>query len=132
MYSGETSKRFSKQKRQLRDSIIQCSVYKYSLLTNTELNTFLQHQIDRTDDKFVQCKVRRLLLLGLRARGVSSRRDGSKIFFINTPLKYLKSLHIKHYCTCPKAYLERTSKLNVLGFKQFMMNDQPINFLGCV
>jgi hypothetical protein len=45
--------------------------------------------------------VRRLLLLGLRARGVSSRRDGSKIFFANNTLKHLKSLHIKYHCTCP-------------------------------
>jgi hypothetical protein len=54
MYSGETPKRFSKHKRQLRDSIIQWSVYKCSLLINTELNAFVQQQIDRTDDKFVQ------------------------------------------------------------------------------
>jgi hypothetical protein len=56
------------------------SVYRRSLLISTELNVFIQHQIDRIDDKFVQWEVRRLLLLGLRARGVSSRRDGSKIF----------------------------------------------------
>jgi hypothetical protein len=32
----------------------------------------------------------RLLLLGLRARGVSSRRDGSKIFLQITPLNTLR------------------------------------------
>jgi hypothetical protein len=74
MYSGETPKRFSKHRRQLRDSIVQWSVYKRSLLINTE---------------FVQWEVRRLLLLGLRARGVSSRRDGSKIFLQITPLNTL-------------------------------------------
>jgi hypothetical protein len=42
-----------------------------------------------------------LLLLGLRARAVSSRRDGSKIFFANSLYKHLKSLHIKHHCTYP-------------------------------
>jgi hypothetical protein len=88
MYSGEIPKRFSKHKRQLRDSIIQWSVYKYSLLINTELNAFVQHQIDRTDDKFIQWEVERLLLLGLRARDVSSRKDGSKIF-LQIPLKTL-------------------------------------------
>jgi hypothetical protein len=41
MYSGETPKQFSKHKRQLRDSIMQWSVYKYSLLINTELNAFV-------------------------------------------------------------------------------------------
>jgi hypothetical protein len=91
MYSGETPKRFSKHKRQLRDSIIQWSVYKYSLLINTELNAFVQHQIDRTDDKFVQQEVRRLLLLGLRARDVSSRRDGSKIILQIHPLNTLRA-----------------------------------------
>jgi hypothetical protein len=64
MYNGETPKWFSKHKTQLRDSIIQYSVYKFSLLINTQVNTFIQHRIDRTDDKFVQCEVRRLLLLG--------------------------------------------------------------------
>jgi hypothetical protein len=54
MYSGETPKQFSKHKRQLRDSIIQLSVYICSLLINTKLNAFVQQQIDRTDDKFVQ------------------------------------------------------------------------------
>jgi hypothetical protein len=54
------------------------------MLINTELNAFVQHQIDRTDDKFVQWKVRRLLLLGLRARDVSSRRDDSN-FFLQIP-----------------------------------------------
>jgi hypothetical protein len=43
MYSGETSKRFSKHKRQLRDSIVQWSVYKCSMLINIELNAFVQH-----------------------------------------------------------------------------------------
>jgi hypothetical protein len=41
MYSGETPKRFSKHRRQLRDSIVQWSVYKRSLLINTELNVFV-------------------------------------------------------------------------------------------
>jgi hypothetical protein len=41
MYSGETSKRFSKHRRQLRDSIVQWSVYKRSLLINRELNVFV-------------------------------------------------------------------------------------------
>jgi hypothetical protein len=41
MYSGETPKRFSKHRRQLRDSIVQWSVYKRSLLINTELNIFV-------------------------------------------------------------------------------------------
>jgi hypothetical protein len=41
MYSGETPKRFSKHMRQLRDSIVQWSVYKRSLLINTELNVFV-------------------------------------------------------------------------------------------
>jgi hypothetical protein len=91
MYSGETLKRFSKHKRQLRDSIIQCSVYKYSLLINTELNAFVQQQIDRTDDKSVQWKVSRLLLLGLRARCVSSRRDSSKIFLQIASLNTLRA-----------------------------------------
>jgi hypothetical protein len=91
MYSEETSKWFSKYKRQLRDSIIQWSVYKYSLLINTELNAFVQHHIDRTDDKFVQWKVRRLWLLDLRARGVFSRRDNFKFFFANTPLNTLRT-----------------------------------------
>ena len=91
MYSGETPKRFSKHRRQLRDSIVQWSVYKRSLLINTELNVFVYHQIDRTDDKFVQWEVRRLLLLGLRARGVSSRRDDSKIFLQITPLNTLRA-----------------------------------------
>jgi hypothetical protein len=36
MYSGETPKQFSKHKRQLRDSIVQWSVYKRGLLINTE------------------------------------------------------------------------------------------------
>jgi hypothetical protein len=35
MYSGETPKRFSKHRRQLRDSIVQWNVYKRSLLINT-------------------------------------------------------------------------------------------------
>jgi hypothetical protein len=30
-----------------------------------------------------------------------------------------------------KAYLERTSKLNVLGLEQFGMGDRPGSFLGC-
>jgi hypothetical protein len=41
MYSGETPKRFSKHRRQLRDSIVQWSLYKRSLLINTELNVFV-------------------------------------------------------------------------------------------
>jgi hypothetical protein len=41
MYSGETPKRFSKHKRQLRDFIVQWSVSKRSLLINTELNVFV-------------------------------------------------------------------------------------------
>jgi hypothetical protein len=41
MYSGETPKRFSKHRRQLRDFIVQWSVYKHSLLINTELNVFV-------------------------------------------------------------------------------------------
>ena len=41
MYSGETPKQFSKHRRQLRDSIVQWSVYKRSLLINTELNVFV-------------------------------------------------------------------------------------------
>jgi hypothetical protein len=41
MYSGETPKQFSKHKRQLRDSIVQWSVYKRNLLINTELNVFV-------------------------------------------------------------------------------------------
>jgi hypothetical protein len=41
MYSGETPKQFSKHMRQLRDSIVQWSVYKRSLLINTELNVFV-------------------------------------------------------------------------------------------
>jgi hypothetical protein len=79
------------------------SVYKCSLLINTELNSFVQHQIDRTDDKFIQWEVRRLLLLGLRAKSVSSRRDGSTILFTNNLFKYLKNLYIKitvHTLTC--------------------------------
>jgi hypothetical protein len=30
-----------------------------------------------------------------------------------------------------EAYLERTSKLSVLGLEQFGMGDQPGSFLGC-
>jgi hypothetical protein len=30
-----------------------------------------------------------------------------------------------------EAYLERTSKLSVLGLEQFGMSDQPGSFLGC-
>jgi hypothetical protein len=41
VYSGETPKRFSKHRRQLRDSIVQWSIYKRSLLINTELNVFV-------------------------------------------------------------------------------------------
>jgi hypothetical protein len=41
MYSGETPKRFYKHRRQLKDSIVQWSVYKRSLLINTELNVFV-------------------------------------------------------------------------------------------
>jgi hypothetical protein len=85
MYSGETPKRFSKHKRQLRDFVIQWSVYKYSMLINTELNAFVQHQIDRTDGKFIQWEVGRLLLLDLRARDISSRRDDFKIFLQISP-----------------------------------------------
>lgn len=71
---------------QLRDFIIQWSVYKYSLLINTEVNTLVQRRIDRTDNEFVQWEVRRLLLLELRIRDVFSRRDNSTIFFANIPL----------------------------------------------
>jgi hypothetical protein len=53
MYSGEAPKRSSKHIRQLRDYIIQWSVYKYSLLINTEVNVFVHHRIDRTDDEFI-------------------------------------------------------------------------------
>jgi hypothetical protein len=41
MYSEEIPKRFSNHRRQLRDSIIQWSVSKRSLLINTELNVFV-------------------------------------------------------------------------------------------
>jgi hypothetical protein len=123
MYSGETLKRFSKHKRQLRDSIIQWSVYKYCLLINTELNAFVQQQIDRTDDKFVQWKVRRLLLLGLRARGISSRRDDSNIFFVNSPIKHLKSHHTKY------TDLDGEGKklLETTGFVPFFLSFCTIN-----
>jgi hypothetical protein len=47
MYSGEAPKQSSKHMRQLRDYIIQWSVYKYSLLINTEVNMSVYHQIDR-------------------------------------------------------------------------------------
>jgi hypothetical protein len=30
-----------------------------------------------------------------------------------------------------EAYLERTSKLSVLGLEQFRMGDRPGSFLGC-
>jgi hypothetical protein len=30
-----------------------------------------------------------------------------------------------------KAYIERTSKLSVLGLEQFGMGDRPERFLGC-
>jgi hypothetical protein len=30
-----------------------------------------------------------------------------------------------------EAYLERTSNLNVIGLKQFRMDDRPRSFLGC-
>jgi hypothetical protein len=39
-----------------------------------------QYRIDRTDNEFVKWEIRCLLLLVLRARDVSSRRDGSIIF----------------------------------------------------
>ena len=79
MYSGERHQNGSliKHKRQLRDSIIQWSVYKCSLLINIEVNTLVQYRIDRTDDEFV---------IGLRAKGVSSQRDASTIFLQITPL----------------------------------------------
>jgi hypothetical protein len=41
----------------------------------------VEHQIDKTNDEFVQWEVRHMLLLELRARYVSPRRDGSMIFF---------------------------------------------------
>jgi hypothetical protein len=40
----------------------------------------VQYRIDITDGEFLQWEVRRLLLPGLRARSVSSRRDDSTIF----------------------------------------------------
>lgn len=49
MYSGETLKQFFKHKIQLKDSIIQCSVYKYSLLINKKVNMLIQHRIDRNE-----------------------------------------------------------------------------------
>jgi hypothetical protein len=30
-----------------------------------------------------------------------------------------------------EAYLERTSKLSVLGLEKFEMGDRPVSFLGC-
>lgn len=51
--SGHYSRLFFKYKRQIKDSIIQYSIYKYRLLINTEVNA-LQHRIDRIDDEFVQ------------------------------------------------------------------------------
>jgi hypothetical protein len=53
MYSGETSKQFSKYKTQPRYTIIQCSVYKYSLLINAEVNAHVEHHIDIIDDVFI-------------------------------------------------------------------------------
>jgi hypothetical protein len=64
----------------VRDFIIQWSVYKYSLLINTEVNVCVQHRIDRPDNELVQWEVRRLLLFGLRGKCVSLRRDGSTNF----------------------------------------------------
>lgn len=49
IYSGDTLKQFLKHKIQLRDSIIQCSVYKYSLLINKKVNVLTQHRIDRNE-----------------------------------------------------------------------------------
>jgi hypothetical protein len=92
MYSGKTPKWFSKHKRQLKNCIIQWSVYKCSLLISIEVNVFVQYRIDRTDDEFVQWEVRRMLLLGLRFHD----------FFVNTRFKHIKSLYIKHHCTYVK------------------------------
>ena len=91
MYSGETSKRFFKHKRQLRDYIIQWSVNKCNLLINAEVNVLILHRINRTNDEFIQWEARRLLLLGLRSRDVSSRRDGSTIFL---QIPYLNILRV--------------------------------------
>jgi hypothetical protein len=67
-------------------------VYKCSLLINTNVNVFVQHRIDRTDNEFVQCEMRRLLLiLGVRAKNVSLRRDDSTIFLQITPLDSSRS-----------------------------------------
>lgn len=53
----------------------------------TNKNIARYHQID---DKFVKLEVRRLLLLALRVRDVSSRRDGST-FFYKYPFEYLRA-----------------------------------------
>jgi hypothetical protein len=47
-------------------------------------------------------------------------------------LNRINSVSIKIRCIFfSEAYLERTSKLSVLGLEQFGMGDRPGSFLGC-
>jgi hypothetical protein len=63
--------------------------------------------------------VRRLLLLGLRARGVSSRRDGSKIFLQISPLNTLRDSTL-NTTVCPndasssERYMRTASALDAM------------------
>jgi hypothetical protein len=76
MCSGEISKLFSKHKRQLRDSII--------LLTNIEVNVFVKHRIDRTDDEFIGV----YCYLGYKQK-TSLRGGTAPRLFLNTSLNTL-------------------------------------------
>jgi hypothetical protein len=51
----------------------------------------VHYRIDRIDDKFVQWEVRRILLLGLRARDVSFRRNDFTFFLQISSLNNLRA-----------------------------------------
>jgi hypothetical protein len=47
-------------------------------------------------------------------------------------IKLIDYLYQQGVSSFLEAYLERTSKLSVLGLDQFRMGDRPVSFLGCV
>jgi hypothetical protein len=70
-----------------------------------------------------------LATISLRLRLYPGPWDGD--FLAQGLIELIKYPYQQGASSFSEAYLERTSKLSVLGLEQFGMGDRPGSFLGC-
>jgi hypothetical protein len=84
------------------------------------------------DDTNTQTWLRReVARLGLTDEDVSLIRGLDGDILAQSLIELIEYPYQQGISSFLEAYLERTSKLSVLGLEQFRMGDRPRSFLGC-